>query len=138
MVKIVVVLLASAALAFSQNPAQRLRDIHKIYVGDFGTGDNAKLLRERIRIRLSQSKRLEVVASPEKADGVLSGETQFNLSAPIPNARVDLNIMNTDMHDLWTRQIEEQDPNRQAVIENLAKETCKAILKDIEKDDKAP
>lgn len=55
-------------------PDQRsLASIKSIYLGDFGGGEGADLVREKLRVRLLNSGRFEVVESPNRADAVLTG-----------------------------------------------------------------
>lgn len=59
-------------LAFA--PDQRaLAGIRSIYLSDFGGGDGADLVREKLRVRLFNSGRFEVVEIPDRAGAVLAG-----------------------------------------------------------------
>jgi hypothetical protein len=50
-----------------------LASIKKIYLGDFGNANGSDLIREKVRIALSESTRFEVVENPKSADAVLTG-----------------------------------------------------------------
>jgi hypothetical protein len=50
-----------------------LSRVSVIYLGDFGRGDQAALVREKIRLRLLASKRFDVSETPERADASLVG-----------------------------------------------------------------
>jgi len=50
-----------------------LASIKTIYLGDFGTVDGADLVREKIRLRLSQEPRFEVVENLKIADAIMTG-----------------------------------------------------------------
>ena len=65
---------ASSGQHLSLAPDQRaLAGIRSIYLGDFGGGQGADLVREKLRVRLLNSSRFEVVESPDRADAVLTG-----------------------------------------------------------------
>ena len=50
-----------------------LRDVKTIYVGSFGEGPGANLIRSKIISDLVKSKRVEVVETVDRADAVLTG-----------------------------------------------------------------
>lgn len=50
-----------------------LAGIQSIYFGDFGGGEGADLVREKLRVRLLNSGRFDVVESPDRADAILTG-----------------------------------------------------------------
>lgn len=50
-----------------------LASIKSIYLGDFGSEQGADLVREKLRIRLTNSGRFEVVELPDYADAILTG-----------------------------------------------------------------
>jgi hypothetical protein len=50
-----------------------LGGIRSIYLGDFGGGEGADLVREKLRVRLLNSGRFELVESPDRADAVMTG-----------------------------------------------------------------
>ncbi len=137
MIRLAVLFLILLPFAVPQRPVQRIRDVHKLYVGDFGNSDAAKTLRERVKARLTESKRFDFADVPERADAVLAGDVEWHLNATFPHAKVALRLMNANLDDVWKQEFEQQDVNAQALRENLAKESCKLILKAIEKDDKA-
>lgn len=65
---------ASSGQRLSLAPDHRaLGGIRSIYLGDFGGGDGADLVREKLRVRLLNSGRFELVESPDRADAVLTG-----------------------------------------------------------------
>lgn len=45
-----------------------LAGIKSIYLSDFGSGEGADLVREKLRIRLLKSGRFDVVESPDRAE----------------------------------------------------------------------
>src|SRR5258708_4497407 len=137
MIRLAVLFLILLPFAVPQRPVQRMRDVDKLYVGDFGNSDAAKTLRERVKARLTESKRFDFADVPERADAVLAGDVEWHLNATFPHAKVALRLMNANLDDVWKQEFEQQDVNAQALRENLAKESCKLILKAIEKDDKA-
>ena len=53
---------------------QALAAVRAIYLGDFGSGEGANLVRERVRFRLLQATRFTAVESAGQADAVLTGE----------------------------------------------------------------
>lgn len=50
-----------------------LAGIRSMYLGDFGGGEGADLVREKLRVRLLNSGRFEVVESSDRADAILTG-----------------------------------------------------------------
>ena len=65
---------ASSGGHLSLAPDQRaLAGVRSIYLGDFGGGEGADLVREKLRVRLLNSGRFEVVESPDRADALLTG-----------------------------------------------------------------
>ncbi len=64
-------LIVSAAPRISA--ADGLNEIHKIYLGDFGAGEGADLVREKLRLRLVETGRFSVVESVDAAEAVLTG-----------------------------------------------------------------
>lgn len=69
-------------LIFSLSVAgqNRLDSIRKIYIDNLGDSDSSALIREKLRARLVQSGRFEVVESKEDADAVLTGAASVNAS----------------------------------------------------------
>ncbi len=70
-----VVAISVLIIAFTSSgvAAGDLAEIRKIYLGDFGTGEGADLVREKVRLRLIESGRFIVVEAVEGADAVLTG-----------------------------------------------------------------
>jgi hypothetical protein len=65
---------ASSDQRLSLAPDHRaIGGIRSIYLGDFGGGEGADLVREKLRVRLLNSGRFELVESPDRADAVLTG-----------------------------------------------------------------
>jgi hypothetical protein len=52
---------------------EALVDVKSIYLGDFGNTEGAALVREKLRMRLLNSHRFDVVETPERADAILVG-----------------------------------------------------------------
>ena len=50
-----------------------LSKVNAIHLGDFGSGNGSALVREKIRLRLLESKRFDVVESADRADASLVG-----------------------------------------------------------------
>jgi len=50
-----------------------LEGVRFIYLGDLGNEEGADLIREKMRVRLLNSGRFEIVENPERADAVLTG-----------------------------------------------------------------
>ncbi|MGP8154153.1 MAG: hypothetical protein ACLQBQ_08435 [Smithella sp.] len=64
---------ASSGQLISMAPDYRaLRGIGSIYLGDFGDGEGADIVREKLRIRLLNSARFTLVESPDRADAFLT------------------------------------------------------------------
>jgi hypothetical protein len=57
-----------------------LRAITKIFLGDFGNGEGADLVREKVRLRLARSERFSVVESADMADAVMTGSAGVDRS----------------------------------------------------------
>lgn len=55
----------------SINP--QLRGIKKIYIAELGTTDSSEIIREKIRIRLTQTGKFTVVDREDKADAIFTG-----------------------------------------------------------------
>src|SRR2546428_12698850 len=64
---------AFSFLVFASSGPSRLNAIKNIYLGDFGSGEGADLVREKVRVLLSKSDRFAVVKVAETADGILTG-----------------------------------------------------------------
>ncbi len=65
---------ASSSQRIALAPDQRaLVGIKSIYLGNFGGGEGADLVREKLRVRLLNSGRFEVVEIPDRADAILAG-----------------------------------------------------------------
>ena len=78
MKKICLVLLAAFAMAGFVNAQNReenskLRNVKKIFVGELGRSDDADIVREKIKLRLSKSGQYVVVNRQSDADAVLTG-----------------------------------------------------------------
>lgn len=56
-----------------QEEYDQLATVSKIYLGDFGSKEDANFIKEKIRARLLKSKRFTVVEDPKLADAVLMG-----------------------------------------------------------------
>jgi hypothetical protein len=69
-------LLLLLALVLGAQSAQRLSDVHKIFVGSLGGGDGANVIREKIIARLVQSGKVTIVNVPAEADAFLTGARQ--------------------------------------------------------------
>lgn len=59
----------------------RLRDVKTVFVGSFGTGEGADLIRAKVLAALVKSGRLDVVESPERADAILTGSGEVTKDA---------------------------------------------------------
>jgi hypothetical protein len=51
----------------------KLRDVKKIYVGELGRSDDADIIREKIKLRLTKSNQFTVVNREQDADAILTG-----------------------------------------------------------------
>lgn len=54
--------------------------VRRIYVGTFGTAESADLVKEKVRIRLINSGRFEVVEDSASADAILTGSAGVDVS----------------------------------------------------------
>jgi hypothetical protein len=72
-------LLLLLALTLSAQSAQRLSDVHKIFVGSLGDGYDADIIREKIIARLVESGKVTIVNAPAGADAFLSGAGQASV-----------------------------------------------------------
>jgi hypothetical protein len=68
--KTLLLILVLSFAAFGQN---RLDSVQKIYVDNLGDSDSSALIREKLRARLTDSDRFQVVESAEQADAVMTG-----------------------------------------------------------------
>lgn len=65
---------ASSGQHLALSPDQRaLEGIKSIYLGSFGGGEGSDLVREKLRVRLINSGRFEIVEIPDRADAILTG-----------------------------------------------------------------
>ena len=58
-----------------------LSKVNAIHLGDFGSGNGSALVREKIRLRLLESKRFDVVESADRADASLVGSAGVETSS---------------------------------------------------------
>lgn len=65
-------LLLLGTTTLSQN-TEKLAGIKKIYLSELGKGEDADLVREKIRLRLMKSERFTMVETEEESDAVLTG-----------------------------------------------------------------
>jgi hypothetical protein len=63
--------LVPAVSPSAESATLRLRDVKTVYVGSFGNGPGADLIRAKVITDLVKSGRLEVAESPENADAIL-------------------------------------------------------------------
>jgi hypothetical protein len=75
--KTLLLILVLSFAAFGQN---RLDSIRKIYIDSLGNSDSGVLIREKLRARLINSGRFEVVEAKENADAVLTGAASVDKS----------------------------------------------------------
>lgn len=52
---------------------QAIAGIKSIYLGNFGGGEGSDLVREKLRVRLINSGRFDLVEIPDRADAILTG-----------------------------------------------------------------
>jgi hypothetical protein len=69
---------ASGLVSAQTGDAQRLQDVHKIYVDSLGNGDGADVIRSKVITKLVKSGRFDVVQNPDQADAVLIGASQVS------------------------------------------------------------
>ena len=68
--KTLLLILVLSFAAFGQN---RLDSIHKIYIDNLGESESSALIREKLRAKLVNSGRFEVVESASDADAIMTG-----------------------------------------------------------------
>jgi hypothetical protein len=154
MKRITRVIFVSLILCFSVSAqsltAQRLQHVHKIYVGDLGESDGAKVIREKIITELSKSDRIAVVMNPEKADAYitgLAGVASTDRAAIVPyrggylgaagtyyHASAVVRLVGADEKILWAQNADSN--SGKSVSTNVAEKVAKELLKAIKKDDK--
>lgn len=68
-----VFILTGSVNAQSVKGNPKLRDVKKIYVDVLGDGDQAEIVREKLKIRLAEKGQFQIVENYSEADAVLSG-----------------------------------------------------------------
>jgi hypothetical protein len=148
-----IVLIFLFSPTFAQNAGvENLRDVHNIYVDDFGQTDNVKLFRQELIDRLFESNRIKVVGSPDEADAVLSinitqssknddriwGETMRVGTSVTPVLKLLFQLMNHQDRAIWALKLtsESYSTMNEKAARELAKKVSRELLKAIEKKDK--
>lgn len=126
--------------------AQDLQSVKKIYVGSFGSGADADLIRSKLITRLVKTKSLEVVQSPEQADAILTGggsvskSTYYSASSTTQagsasggtryNATAGVQLVNKEAKILWADDASNGYFSRSAsssLADNIVKHLLKAM-----------
>ena len=144
-------LLCSFMPLSAQSGVQRLQDIKRVYVGFFGDGDGADLVRNKIIGHLVKSKRIEVVENEDQADAILTGAAQvtkskyYSATATTTSASANggtkyhatagVRLLSQDSRILWADDTSNGLLARSA-SSSLADKISKKLLKAIDEDGK--
>lgn len=112
MKKICLLLLATFVMAGFVNAQSReenskLRNVKKIFVGELGRSDDADIVREKIKLRLSKSGQYTVVNRQSDADAVLTGTVV--ISQQIDGNLGDINTKNKGVAIFYLRDADTDD-----------------------------
>lgn len=122
----------------SAQGAQRLQDVHRIYVDSFDEGDAADAMRSKIVAQLGKARRFELVESADQADAVLNGASQIvklakgNQHAPGGeryHAKADVRLFGKDQSVLWMDDPSTGAASHFTATSNLAERIVKDLLK---------
>jgi hypothetical protein len=136
-----------SGLLSAQDAAKPLQDVHSIYVDSFKGGDAADAIRSKIILELGKIRRLEVVASADQADAVLTGASQIAKvarNAPKANSRnadryhatAGVRLIGKDQNILWADDPSIGAPSHFTATSSLADRIVKDLLKAISKEAK--
>lgn len=130
-------MLLFAAMLCARN-ADRLEDVHRIYVDSFDQGDAADAMRSKILAELGKAHRFEVVETAEQADAVLTGASRI---AKLPRgnqhtargvryrATADVSLVAKDQTVLWRDDPSTGAASHFTLTSNLAERIVKDLLK---------
>jgi hypothetical protein len=83
--------------------------VQKIYIGDFGTSDEAARFRLLLEAHLS-NKGFTVVNKPENADGILTGILSVTLENGSSRARASVRLKSSEGVLLWSHEAGHKAP----------------------------
>lgn len=116
-----------------QPTPQRLRDMQRISVAEFGSSDIAKKIQERVIFGITQSGRLQVVPQSSRSQATLVGFVSSNRELTV-NVRL---IGGNGSKELWGRAVQaavSSTGNQADAVASVAGRIVKQLLKAIEDD----
>jgi hypothetical protein len=135
----------------AQEGAQRLRDVHRIYVDSFGAEDGAEAIRSKIITGLGKVRRFEIVQAADQADAVLTGASRISkgprrpANGQAPNSSganrfhvtADARLVSKDQETLWADDASIAAPSHFGATSSMADRIVKDLLKAISKEAKS-
>jgi hypothetical protein len=126
--------------------------VHKIYVDNFGSGQDAEVTRSKVIAQLVKSGRFEVVQSRDQADAVLVGSSQVTSaersganviggtvianSGTVFHATAGVRVVDRDQKILWADDASGRGSSARA-SSTLADKIVKDLIKEALKSDKS-
>ena len=124
--------------------AYRSREVHRLYIGSFGSTPDAVYLRNKLLLRLTKSRTIVVVGSPADADAVLSGSATMRLlgyynsnpriryrnsaSVAVYDARMTVELEDRQGRPLWSGNLKPRFWGSQYVSDNVVNQVSRHVI----------
>jgi hypothetical protein len=155
---VVILFSLTSVFAFEQTkPVERLRQVRTVYVADLGKTAMPQALRREIIKTIDQSKRVDIVNSPEQADAILDvaikrGTKNVDRSLDVwddPQLKTGSRVVDTEemvfsllsgqSRTLWSLKLDVEsfaERNETEAVRVMARKISREFLKALERDAK--
>ncbi len=136
------VITSSSRTSFAENPREA-REVHRVYVGSFGSNPDAIYLRNKLLLRLAKSETIVVVEDFADADAVLNGSAVMWLlgyynsnprihyrnstSVAVYDARMMVELQDRRGRRLWSGNLKPRFWGSQYISDNVVNQAARHV-----------